>query len=186
MFGPSIFLYNQYRGVNLPALEFDCSIAFNAEVKNAWSCTSVSLRSLMAWTGKISPCDIYSSVSRMISKLWNKSEGFAGRVTPWLLFLTWSLLLSKTNECSCAPEDVGSIAYIRLISRDNSLAHKHDKRVTSNLPMLATLLVHVMAHGARLWPITAEVFELSPWLFHMVGSGIVIDFSPSTLTVPCE
>jgi hypothetical protein len=72
------------------------------------------------------------------------------------------------------------------MSRDSCRAHGDDKRVTCNLPMLATLVVHAMAHGVCHWPIRAEVFELSPWLFHMVRSGTVIDFPPSTSMVPCQ
>jgi hypothetical protein len=97
-FGPPIFLYNRYRGVKLPAFEFDFSLAFNTKVKNDRSCTSAPLCSLTAWTGKNSPCDIYSSVVQTISKLRNTSERFARRVLQRLLFLTRSLLLSNTKE----------------------------------------------------------------------------------------
>ena len=54
----TIFLYYRYRGIKLPALEFDYSLALNTEVKNEWSCTSAPLCSLMVWTGKNLPCYI--------------------------------------------------------------------------------------------------------------------------------
>lgn len=100
-----------------------------------------------------------------------------------------SAVVKYERAFHCAPEDGRFIAYeiyICRISCDNSQPHRLDKRVTCNLPLLATLVVHAMAHGVRHRPITAEVFEFSPRLFHMVRSGTVIDFPPRTSIVPCQ
>jgi len=50
--------------------------------------------------------------------------------------------------------------------------------------MLATLVIHAMVHGVCHRPITVEVFELSPWLFHKVRSGTVIYFPPEYFDGP--
>jgi len=89
---------------------------------------------------------------------------FAAVTFPNLVFA----IVKHKRVFHCALEDVSFIAYeihISRISRDSCRAHGNDKNVTCNLPMLAILVVHAMAHGVCHRPFHGRGFWAQPLAF---------------------